>query len=514
MTRRENKRFSGTVTVFHGRRLPDKGIPVGYAALIDAYNLKVPIPRGLCAIGQRHRMIHDEQWTLFTPRHAPEASLSGHLTFALKYEGIDLAVLHCLFTEASPEEIVRIIRDSPTGAYSRRLWFLYEWLMEARLPIEDLKQGSYVEVVDPSTQLSVGGERISRQRVVNNLPGTPDFCPLVFRTEKIRGYFSKNLKEKVQEVTGRIPKDVLSRTAAFLLLKDSKASYIIEGEEPPLNRIQRWGRAIGEAGTRSLDVDELVRLQEIVIGDRRFVQTGLRDRGGFVGEYDRDSGMPIPEHISARPQDLPRLLGGLIEFDIKASRQLDPVVSAACLSFGFVYIHPFEDGNGRLHRYLIHHVLSQSGYNPPGLIFPVSAVMLKRIDTYRKVLKQYSHRMLPLIEWEATEDNNVRVLNHTDYMYRFFDATPHAEFLFSCVEETIENDLPEESRFLQAYDTFRSGVKSIVDMPDRTIDLLFRFLRQNNGTLSKRAKENELAGLTEDEVERIEKLYGEAYSAS
>lgn len=48
--------------------------------------------------------------------------------------------------------------------------------------------------------------------------------------------------------------------------------------------------------------------------------------------------------------------------------------------------------------------------------------------------------MLPFIEWDATEDLNIRVKNETDYMYRFFDATLHTEFLYSCVEQTIENN--------------------------------------------------------------------------
>src|SRR6056297_2923959 len=507
MKKSRYKYLSEPVTVFHERRLPVRGILAGYAALIDAYNLKVPLPRRLCAIGERHRMREEGEWRLFTPRHRPEDSLNGQLTFALKYEGIDLAVLNRLFRRVSQDEIVAIVKNSPTGVYARRLWFLYEWLTSMRLPIEDLAQAGYVEVVDPEMQLTISGERVRRQRVVNNLPGTPQFCPLVYRTERIEAYLNKNLKEQARALIGRIPRDIVSRTAAFLLLKDSRASYRIEGEEPPQSRIQRWGKAIGEAGRTPIDLLELLRLQKIVVGDKRFVKIGLRDHGGFVGEHDRDTGMPIPEHISAREDNLKSLLDGLIKFNGQVHGQLDPVVAAACLSFGFVYVHPFEDGNGRIHRYLIHHVLAQAGYNPPGLVFPVSAVILERIEEYRAVLQQYSHKLLPLINWEISEDNNVRVKNKTDDLYRFFDATPHAEFLFSCVQQTIERDLPEEAEFLRRYDEFRMGVESIVDMPDKTIHLLFRFLRQNDGKLSKRAREKEFAELRDDEVRRMEELY-------
>jgi hypothetical protein len=121
-----------------------------------------------------------------------------------------------------------------------------------------------------------------------------------------------------------LPKEIC---AAFLLLKDSRSSFAIEGERPPHDRIQRWSRAIGEAGRRPVNVDELLGLQAIVIGDTRFVRLGLREEGGFVGEHDRDSRLPIPDHISARPDDLRSLIDGMAAFDRAASpsASLQPV---------------------------------------------------------------------------------------------------------------------------------------------------------------------------------------------
>jgi hypothetical protein len=48
------------------------------------------------------------------------------------------------------------------------------------------------------------------------------------------------------------------------------------------------------------------------------------------------------------------------------------------LSFVFVFVHPFEDGNGRIHRHLIHHMLAMRGFSPIGVVFPVSAAILDR----------------------------------------------------------------------------------------------------------------------------------------
>lgn len=503
--------FSGPVNVFRERRLPETATPAGYAALIHAYDLSVPVPRNLSAIGTRHRIIEGDGWRIYTPRHAPEATLEGHLTFALKYEGLDLAVLKRLFMTVKATEIADLVRLKPTGVYTRRIWFLYEWLLGKKLNLPDADRVTSVDVVDTELQFAGTGESSARHRVRNNLPGTPEFCPLVFKTAALDKFITQDLKERARAVVSEVPKDLLARTAAFLLLKDSKSSYVIEGERPPQDRIQRWGRAIGEAGRVPLDEAELLRLQRIVIGDERFVKLGLRSEGGFVGERDRETRRPIPDHISARPEDLASLVNGLLAFDHTAENELDPVIAAAVLAFGFVYIHPFEDGNGRIHRYLMHHVLARRGFNPPGVHFPVSAAILDRIDEYRGVLESYSSRLLPLVPWEPTEKGNVNVLNDTGDFYRFFDATPHAEFLYACVRKTIDEDLPNETNFLKNFDQFRAGIESMIDMPERTLNNLFGFLRQNGGRLSKRALENEFSELTPDEVSKIEGLYSASF---
>ena len=489
-----------------------EAIPAGYAALIGAYGIRVPLPRILTATGDRHRLIEKDGWRIYSPRHAPKASLEGHLTFALKHEGLDLAILKRLFDATGPAPIEALVKAKPTGTYARRVWFLYEWLAGRRLDLPNADRGAYAPVVDPDRQFATGPETSSRHRVKNNLPGTPEFCPLVFRTETLKRLVDMQLQARAQEAVDAVPKDLLARTAAFLLLKDSRSSFAIEGEHPPQDRIQRWGRAIGQAGRQPIDLDELLRLQRIVIGDARFVQLGLRAEGGFVGERDRDTGMPIPEHISARPDDLAGLVQGMIAFDRQAAKQLDPVVAASALAFGFVYIHPCADGNGRLHRYLIHHVLARRGFNPPGVVFPVSATILERSIEYRAALEDYSQRLLQVVDWEATENGNVRVLNDTGDYYRFFDATPQTEFLYGCVRQTVERDLPEEVAFLTRYDGFRSELNLVVDMPEKLSDLLFRFLRQNGGKLSHRGREREFAALTDHEVARIESIYRDTFA--
>ena len=168
-----------------------------------------------------------------TPRHEPEATLEGHLTFALKYEGLDLAGLKRLFLAVGPADIEALVRATPTGSYARRIWFLYEWLTGGQLDLPSADKGAYVSAVDPELQYASEGVNSPRHRVRNNMPGTPEFCPLVFRTRTLDEFVAMNLAERARVIVNNVSRDLLARTAAFLLLKDSKSSYVIEGERPP-----------------------------------------------------------------------------------------------------------------------------------------------------------------------------------------------------------------------------------------------------------------------------------------
>jgi len=503
-----NNHFSQDISVFHGKTTPEEATLVGYGAIIEVLQLPMPFPRRLSLISKKRHSFATDDWMVFSSKNAFEDTLNKHLVFALKYEGINLLFFKKLFEEISEEDIIKLIQTEYTGQYMRKVWFLYEWLMQKQLPIPDLTIKSYIPLLDEEIQYSVNGINSSRHRIRNNLPGTISFCPLIFKTDKLESYIRENLSEKTNAVISGIHKDILLRTSAFLLLKDSKASFTIEGEIPAQNRALRWGKAIGQAGKKPLSKEELLRLQQIVIENSRFVTMGFRSEGGFVGEHDRRTGEPIPEHISARWQDIETLVSGLLDSaSLLEQKQFHPVLTAAMIAFGFVFIHPFVDGNGRIHRYLIHHLLSKMNYTPQGIIFPVSAAILERIDDYRKVLESFSHPLLEFIEWKKTNSNNIEVLNDTKDYYRYFDATFLAEFLFECIDYTITCIIPEEVAYLNKYDAMKVWLDDTFQMPDKTVALLIRFLEQNKGALSKRAKENEFKELTSSEIQEIERQY-------
>ena len=506
-------RFSLELIVFHGREVPKEGAIVGYGAIIEAYGLPVPVPQRLAFVSTKKRQSESVEWKVYSSRYLPEETLYKQLIFALKYEGVNLLVFKRLFEVLDPKELEVMLRQEALGQYSRRIWFLYEWLMNKKLNLPDLKTGNLVPLIDEKLQYAIKGVSSPRHKIINNLPGTIDFCPLISRTEKLEAYIDANIAGKKNTFLNKIHKDVLQRASSFLLLKDSKASFTIEGENPGNNRAMRWGKAIGQAGKKALSIAELERLQQVVIENSRFVEMGLRTKGGFIGEHERSTGEPIPDHISARETDVEQLLDGLMATnEVLHDQTYDAVLAAATIAFGFVFIHPFVDGNGRLHRYIIHHILAKKELTQQGIIFPVSSSILDHIEDYKTVLESYSHPLLEHIEWSETDDHNVRVTNDTIDLYRYFDATKQAEFLYDCVDDTLERVIPEEVTYLQNYDAFKKYIDNHLEMPDKMVAVLVRCLEQNKGKLSKKALNKEFRQLEEKEIEDIHQQFAEIFA--
>ncbi len=499
---------------FYGYSLPEQGTIVGYAALREKYKLAVPLSHTICIISNKNRRYEQDHWKVFTPRHLPDDSLYGHLVFAIKYEGVNLLLLKKLFEKLTDKTIFNIIKNNAESQFTLRLWFLYEFLIQKKLQLPDADNKiRYTRLIDDKIQFSTNSpEKSPRHRIINNLPGTLDFCPLIHRTETLSDYLQKDLRNNLKENLAPIHKDLLRRAASFLMIKDSKASFTIEGEPAKNRRTNLWAKAIGEAGKNKLSHKELARLQKMVILNPDKLHMGYREEGGFIGEHDRITASPIPDHISACPKDIPTLMDGLLAtYKRLQDDHFDPVLSATMIAFGFVFIHPFSDGNGRIHRYLIHHILSKMEFSEQGIVFPVSAAILQHINDYQLVLESYSHPLLAFIEWEETEKHNVRVTNDTIDFYRYFDATQLAEFLFTQIEETITSIIPEEIKYLQNYDEFTLQVEQWIDLPD--LSLLATFLGQNQGKLSQGKREKFFPQLNDDEVGKIEMAWKEVFDS-
>lgn len=500
--------------LFQGSAVPSGTSLAGLSALVHAFNVPAPVRAPSCISQQniKGHIRHERGWTIYSKRYELEPTVQAHLNFAMRYETIDLLVLKRVFLSLPAEAIAQYVLSAPTSALTRRACYLYELLTGNTLAVPDAPNVTSVDLLDTDKYFTKSSGTLSRRhKVRDNLLGTASFCPIIRKTEMLKSYIESDLSKSAINVIGRVSKSVISRAASFLLLADSQASFQIEGERPPRSRIERWGRAVMQAGKNPLSVEELIRLHGILIEDNRFVQGGLRTEGVFLGEHTFD-GEPLPEFIGAKPEDVETLMGSLIEANaVMKEGELDPVLQAAATAFGFVYVHPFADGNGRLHRCLIQHTLSDRQFTPPGMLFPVSSVMLDWIDKYRETLQAHSGRLMEFIEWEPTDKGNVHVSNDTADLYRYFDCTEAAEFLYSCVKRTIEADLPREIDYLTRRDEAVREVMNVVEMPNQMAEQFVLFVSRNGGTLPNKRRKREFAALEDEELAELEEIVRDTF---
>jgi hypothetical protein len=498
---------------FQEKTVPAEAKLAGWAWLVQSFGARAPVRRPSVVSDQYVKASRRQagEWTIYDKRYWPGDTFGDHFGFALRHENLDLLALKRIFDAVPQDTVATFVRSAPTGAPNRRVWFLYEFMTGRMLDIKDVSGVSFTDLLDSRLYFTAAPVPSRRHKVRDNLLGNRDFCPVIRKTKALTDFGARSLPAKANDIIGHTGANVVARAASFLLLADSRASFEIEGEKPPRNRLERWGRAVLQAGKNKLTLDEIVRLHTVLIEDTRFTRAGLRPDGVFLGERDHE-GDPLPEFIGARPDDLQTLMQGLIYANERMSEVgLDTVLQAAATAFGFVYIHPFQDGNGRLHRCLIHHVLAERKFTPPGMVFPVSPVMLDRIDIYRDTLRAHSGPLMDYIDWRPTPERNVDVQNDTVDLYRYFDCTEAAEFLYGCVAQAVDRDLPREIDFLRRNDEAMRRVMNTVEMPDRIAENLVRFIRLNEGRLGRNRREAEFAQLTDAEVTSIEAIVREAF---
>lgn len=448
----------------------------------------------------------------FEPRYRPKPTLAAHLQFALRYEGLNLEVLALLFAKTGRSEIEANLAEKPESSFARRIGFLYEWLTGEQLDAAVAPRAAYINVVDERLQFGlVDGPKEAKFRVINNLLGNGEFCPMVRKTSFLQEMVQKNLKQRTIDTLAKYDSDLLRRAAAFLYLKETHSSFEVEREKPSPDRAQRFADLLKEAENGiPLSEDHFVQLQNAVL-DPRFHEFSYRNKQNWIGQ---DLGYRKKvDFVPPRPENVRDLMGGLVKFSetIRANPQtLDPVIAASMLAFGFVFIHPFMDGNGRLHRFLIHDVLSSSGFTPKGIVLPVSAVILANQKEYVDTLEQFSKPLRARTSYDPDVPETPAKGNEALY-FRYFDATDQASFLYWALERTVEHDLEEEISYLLGFDAAKSELKNTLDWPAHALDLFIRLVHQNKGSLSKTKRQSHFSWMTDDEVKRSEAAVVEAF---
>lgn len=488
---------------------------VGYSYLIDRFSLSAkPNEIGCFSSGKVNSKMSDGNEILIPNSSRPDDTIAGHLEFALKNEVVNLSVLSSLFdVDGIDHDIADWLRRRPTSAYARRAAFLFEWLTETSLDVPSSGSGNYVDLVDPDSILVTSNPvKIKRFRVNNNLIGNRWFCPIVRKTDIINTMISDDLGKDLDDIKSQYDDSSWYRANEFFALSETRSSLKIEREEPSESKLRRFFRALHQAGRGKIDKDWLVGIQNSVTtvkeGNYRSIQNWLGSFG-LVNQHI--------DHIPPAPKDLPVLMDAWFDFINKgmADKSVNPIALASMASFGFVYLHPFLDGNGRTHRYLLHDILSRTEFTPNETMLPVSHYLLENLQSYDKVLRAESSKIIDRIDYtvggmdrDFGQEFNDTVTIHSGHdkrLYAYWDATKSVELVYQAISHVVRNDMVNELNFLRNYDKADKSVNEEIDLKQKDRHLLILLISQNDFHLSK-SKRKKFPELSDEDIIKIEGL--------
>ena len=480
---------------------------IGGAWLAQRYGLTLALALATQSkIGTRRETVRDEhgfRHESYVEAMRPEPSLSAHLTFHLKHELPSLELLARLFAACEPGDLVAWFRAEPTGQYSRRACFLYEWLTGRALEVDGAAQGAYVDALDAGAIVVASPDRVvasRRWRVRDNLPGTPAFCPVVRKTDAVMQAMALDVHRLLGELTEEFGEELLMRSAVWMTMRESKSSFVIEGEGDQGDRIQRFANVLGRRTGQAdppLTEAALAELQREILGERTSLKKfGLRESPVFVGESLHFQ--EVVHYIAPPPQDLNAMLAGVQVFLDRTQGQ-SPVMRCAVAAFGFVYIHPLADGNGRVHRFLVNDILRRDGAVPEPLILPISSLITREHGerrAYDRVLEELSRPLMALMAGHysfgatATYPDGLTSNLHFEPglarpVWRMPDLTRHVVYMADVIARTVRQDMRSESRYMRSHARARAAIKDVIEMPDTQVDRVIRSVEANNGALTK-----------------------------
>jgi hypothetical protein len=480
--------------------------PIGGAWLVHEFALPLVQPLVVQSeIGPRRQTVHHPSYRreVHQEQMRPAAILSAHLTFMLKHEGVHLELLARLFDRIDPRELTEWVNSEPNGRYARRAGFLYEWVTGRELDVRsELIGGGYVQAIDPGEQLAATrGVNVARWRVRDNMPGTSAFCPTVRLTQAVRQALQFDLGRALGKEEAEFGADILRRSAVWMTLRESRSSFQIEGEQDQATRVQRFAAVMETRtgqGNAPLTDEALATLQKEILGEVTTLSSyGLRHSPVFVGQTVRYEN--VVHYVAPEYRDVAPMMDGLRTF-VERTQGASPIARAAVASFGFVYIHPLADGNGRVHRFLVNDVLRRDGAVHPPFILPISALITEhaaeraRYDAAlevfsRPLMRAYADRYTFTREAEAQPDGIESNFKFDAYdearaAWRFLDLTSHVEYTAGLLERTIQQEMHAQAAFFRSNAQARAAVKEIIEGPDADIDAIIRSVRESAGVRS------------------------------
>lgn len=418
---------------------------------------------------------------------APSDGWLSHALFAVKHEGVRLDYLAVALKNVSADEMRSAFQNTPNGTYVRKLCFLWEALHDK--PVDGLADpgitAAYIKMFDPNEVMTGPSRRHARWRVDFNGLGDLSFCPLVRKTAAVDAAMQRNVLADACTFAQSIGQKMLERTLSWAYLSETEGSYAIEGETPSQDKAALFAQLLQRAhGQRPLTEDYLVELQNATV-------TNPFDKAvQFRTEQNRLQGSALGAAGVTYVPPEPELSAELMEHWMRLANQrpsgMNGLVHAATVSFAFVFIHPFMDGNGRLSRFLIHHCLGQSGEMPAGFLLPISVAMKKHEDQYLQALTAFSKpaRELCDVSWAGDDNYDYRWKPGSDVWFRYMDVTEGVAFMMDMAKSALDLHLREEVAFLELFDDVAKFINARHDLRSSDLSTLIVTIYQNDGKLS------------------------------
>lgn len=446
----------------------------GYAWLLEKFGLSalsLIVPAQ--ASGGVSRLVPTETALLVPTRMLPgDDDIVGHLAFAVKHEGINLEVLSQVLPLVDASALQRKINERPSSGPIRKLAYLWEAFTGQRLD-NSRSQGNYIALFDAEKYFTGPERQIPRWRILYNGLGPLNYCPTVRKTSSLSEEKISEVFDQLREKLSIVDPVLLQRASEWAYLSETKSSFEIEKESPSGDKMHRFIQLLKQAAsTARLDEEALCNIQNDVVSNVFAKEFAYRSTQNWLANSGR-SGAARVTYVPPSPEALDDLMQGLLEIVNSPEGSINPLVAAGVSSFGFVYLHPFSDGNGRISRFLIHQQLNRRHAIPQNYIVPVSAVMLKHELKYLQALESFSApcRMLWTVIFIDRGEYEFR-FNGSDATYRFWEATAQCEFLLEMVDGAVGSYLSDELAFLERYDKIYRSLNARFDVIQKDLDLL------------------------------------------
>ena len=485
------------------------GLVLGYQRLIDTLSLRVrPLARIAVASSAVNRKRFTATEIRFPSSVAYEDSPLGHLEFALRHEVLNLEVIAAVFDGVSAAMLCERYAATPNGEFIRKACFLWEWMGRGALEQTARTTLGYVAMLDPDRYATAGrATRNAKYRIDDNLLGNSDFCPTISRHALDASSDLLSLLESIERQLQAIEDpDLYTRAVQYLLLSETKGSFAIERETASGGKEERFVQLLAHAGAEDTSEEWLVELQNAVVRDDFSKEASFRTKQNWL--EDRNARLT---YLPPSPVHLRRLMNGWERFTNDSERAIPLAAKLACGTFGFVYLHPFMDGNGRLHRFMIHHILARSKAVRQDTILPVSATILKQMmREYDHVLNGFSRPVTRLWEYVRADDGPVIRFDLGPAPYAYFNADSELGFLFDAIRRTVDEEIPRELRFLVGFDEACERIDREFDLRGPDVGALVRMIHGNRGALS-RGKRKQFSHLPDSAIGRIESIVRDSF---